>query len=85
MQANAERGIAPRGFRSFFRGGFIDHQAGLRDEARTVGALDGGIDLRAAAEVVGGDDEVFQLAGRAGKVIPAAMTIWPLPHTPRKA
>jgi hypothetical protein len=50
-----------------------------------VGALDGGVDFRAATEVVGGDDEVFQLAVRAGRLSRAAMTIWPLSLTTRKA
>ena len=69
----------------FLGGRFIDHQTRLRDEAGALGAFDGGIDLRAAAEVVGGDDEVFQFAARAGRIARAAMTIWPLSPTPRKA
>ena len=68
MQAHAERRMAPRDLHGFRRGRFVDHQARLRDEARAVGALDGGVDLRAAAEVVGGDDEVFQWAARAGSL-----------------
>ena len=85
MQADGERGIAPRDLRGLRGGGFMDHQARLRDEARAVGAFDGGIDLRAAPEVVGGDDEVFQFTGRAGRLGRAAMTIRPMSPTTRKA
>ena len=85
MQADTERGIAPGDVRGFLGGGLVDHEAGLRDKAGAVGVLDGGVDLRAAAEVVGGDDEVFQLAARAGRLVRAAMTIWPFHPTPRKA
>ena len=85
VEADAERGIAPRDVRGFGGGGLVHHDTCLREEAGAVGALDGGVDLLAAAEVVGGDDEVFQLVSRAGKVSRAAMTIWPLSPTPRKA
>lgn len=84
MQAHAQGGIAPRDLHRVRGGGLIDHQAGLRDEARAVAALDGGVDLRAAAEVVGGDDEVFQFAGRTGRLGRAAMTIRPMSPTTRK-
>ena len=85
VETDAKLRIAARDFRGFLGGGFIDHETRLRDEAGAVGALDGGVDLRAATEVVGGDDEVFQLAARAGRLTRAAMTIWPLSPNTRKA
>ena len=68
MEADAERGIAPGDVCGFGGGGLIDHDARLREEAGPVGALDGGVDFRTATEVVGGDDEVFQWAERAGRL-----------------
>jgi hypothetical protein len=50
-----------------------------------MGAFDGGIGLRAATEVIGGNDEVFQFAERAGRLAHAAMMICPLSPTPCKA
>ena len=85
VQADVQLWIAARDLRGFLGGGFVDHHARLRDEARAMGALDGGVDLRGATEVVGGDDEVFQLAMRAGRLVRVAMTIWPLSPTSRKA
>ena len=85
VEAHAQRGICAGDFRGFIGGRFIDHHAGLRDEPSAVGAEDGGVDLGAAAEVVGGDDELFQLARRAGKIARAAMTIWLFSTPPCKA
>jgi hypothetical protein len=63
VEADAERGIAARDADGILGGRFVDHETGLREDAGAVGALDGGIDFRAAAEIVGGKDELFQNAG----------------------
>ena len=50
----------------FFRARLVDHEAGLREEAGFVAALDGFVDFAAAAEVVAGDDEMFQFCLSGG-------------------
>ena len=63
VQAHAERWVPPGDAGRFVRGGFIHHEAGLGEETGLEGALDRFIDLRAAAKIVGGEDELFQSAG----------------------
>ena len=62
MQADAEAG---RGEAHGVGGvGLIHHEAGLGEEAGGVMAQDGVVHGGAAAEVVGGEDEVFQFVRR---------------------
>jgi hypothetical protein len=68
VETDAQAGEAPGDLHGFGHGRFIHHEAGLRDKARTVRTLDGGIDLRAAPKVISGDDEVFQFSGGAGRL-----------------
>jgi len=78
MESNAQRGMARRDADSFRHGRFIDHEAGLRQEPGALRALNGGIDFRAAAEVVGGEDELFQNAGGARILRVASMPARPI-------
>lgn len=74
MQTDAERRMPPGDACGFAGCGLIDHEARLREEAGLAGALDRFIDLRAAAKIVGGEDELFQNAGRNGILRRPTMT-----------
>jgi hypothetical protein len=63
MQTDAQLGIALRDAHGVLHGALIDHETGLGEETGAMGALDGGVDFQAAAEIVGGEDELFQNAG----------------------
>lgn len=68
MQAHAQRGMTLRNAHGFLHAAFIDHEAGLRQKAGLMAALDGFVDFVAATEVVAGDDEVFQFARGPAKL-----------------
>ena len=55
--------------------GFIDHQAGLGEQARAVGPLDRGIDRGAPPEVICGNNQVFQNSRRAGNLTSLTLMI----------
>jgi hypothetical protein len=59
VQADAELRIAPCHLDGFGGVRFLHHEAGLRDQAGAMQAFDGGIHRGAAAEVVGGHDQVL--------------------------
>ena len=63
VQPDDERGIAPGDHHGVVDRWFVHHEAGLREEAGAMGAFDRGVDFRAAPEVVGSKDELFQNAG----------------------
>jgi len=75
MQAETQPRMAPRDAHRFVHGAFIDHEAGLGEQTGFVMALDGFVDRGAAAEVVAGEEEMFQ----------GARTISPRAGTRRKA
>ena len=54
---------------------FIDHQAGLGEQARAVGPLDRGIDRGAPPEVICGNNQVFQNSRRAGNLTSLTLMI----------
>ena len=82
MEADAERGMPLGDARRFIGSGLIDNETRLREEASLAGALNRFIDLRAAAEIVGGEDELFQNAGRAGILRSPQMTTRLIPAFP---
>jgi hypothetical protein len=55
--------------------GFIDHQAGLGEQARTVGPFDRGIDRGAPPKVICGNNQVFQNSRRAGNLTCSTLMI----------
>lgn len=74
VQADAEPRMPSGDACRFLGRGLIDHETRLREEAGLAGALDRFIDLRAAAKIVGGEDELFQNAGRNGILRSPTMT-----------
>jgi hypothetical protein len=63
MQADSEPRQAPRELHSGGRRRPSDHQARRGEDALDMRALDGLIDLVGEAEIVGRDDQIFQLSG----------------------
>ena len=55
--------------------GFIDHQAGLGERARTVGPFNRGIDRGAPPKVICGNNQVFQNSRRAGNLTCSTLMI----------
>ena len=68
MQADAQPRIAAGDANRLPNAWLVDHEAGLGQQAGLVMALDGFVDDVAAAEVVAGEDEMFQFANDAGRV-----------------
>ncbi|MEA3210742.1 MAG: hypothetical protein QOE70_3799 [Chthoniobacter sp.] len=69
VQAHTKRRVTPGDAHRFVHAVLIDHQAGLGEQAGLVMSLDGFIHGLAAAEVVAGEDESFQFAAGAGKLV----------------
>ena len=69
MQTHGKRRTPFGDADGFFGATLVDHEAGLGEKAGLVAALDGFIDLVAAAEVVAGDDERFQFANGTGRLV----------------
>jgi hypothetical protein len=61
VQANVERGMLSRQFGRSFGRGLGDHQARATQYSIAVGADDARVDLGRESEVVGIDDQAFQL------------------------
>ena len=66
MQADAEARMPLRDACGLGGVRLVHHEAGLREDARFVIALNGFVDAGAAAKVVAGEDESFQNTDRAG-------------------
>lgn len=64
---------------------FVDHQAGLREDAAEVSADDGAVHGNAAAKIVAGEDECFQKGIRADRMPDKPTMFWLILPTPRKA
>lgn len=65
MKADAKLRIPLCDADGVFGGGLVHHEARLRQKPGAVRLFDGRVDRRAAAEIVGGEDEVFQCAESA--------------------
>jgi hypothetical protein len=63
MQPDSEPRQAPRELHSPRRRRGANHQTGRGEDALDMRLLDGLIDLVGEAEIVGRDDQIFQLSG----------------------
>jgi len=68
VESHLQAGITTSNRYRLSRSGFIDHQAGLSEQARAVGPFDRGIDRGAPPKVICGNNQVFQNSRGVGNL-----------------